>query len=89
VENSLFLPFIGCTETGRKIRGSAAILAIERLEGKMEKENTSQETGICLRCGRKLRSEKAKKDRMGEVCKRKWNQAHGHKKLFSLQRSSK
>ena len=43
-----------------------------------------EQTHICLRCGRKLRSEEAKQRRMGPVCYQKWMAQNNHKKLFHV-----
>lgn len=46
--------------------------------------NKKEETHICRRCGRKLKSPQAKERGMGEVCYKKWMQERGNKKLFSM-----
>ena len=46
-------------------------------------ENKEQ-THICRRCGRKLRSEEAKQRGMGYVCYQKWMAEDNHKKLFRV-----
>ena len=46
--------------------------------------NKEEQTHICRRCGRKLRSEEAKKKGMGSVCYKKWMSENNHKKLFSV-----
>lgn len=43
-----------------------------------------EQTHICRRCGRKLRSEEAKQRGMGQVCYRKWMAEDNHKKLFRV-----
>ena len=43
-----------------------------------------EQTHICRRCGRKLRSEEAKQRGMGAVCYQKWMSEDRHKKLFSV-----
>lgn len=42
----------------------------------------SEQTHICRRCGRKLRSDDAKRRGMGYVCHQKWMAENGKKKLF-------
>lgn len=46
--------------------------------------NNKEQTHICRRCGRKLRSEEAKQRGMGPVCYRKWIAEGTHKKLFKV-----
>ena len=46
--------------------------------------NNKDQTHICRRCGRKLRSEEAKQRGMGLVCYRKWMAQDSHKKLFTV-----
>lgn len=43
-----------------------------------------EQTHICRRCGRKLRSEEAKQRGMGAVCYKKWMEESNHKKLFII-----
>lgn len=43
-----------------------------------------EQTHICRRCGRKLRSEEAKQRGMGYVCYQKWMAEDNHKKLFRV-----
>ena len=43
-----------------------------------------EQTHICRRCGRKLRSEEAKQRGMGYVCYQKWIAEDTHKKLFRI-----
>lgn len=43
-----------------------------------------EQTHICRRCGRKLRSEEAKQRGMGTVCYRKWLSENKKKKLFTI-----
>lgn len=43
-----------------------------------------EQTHLCRRCGRKLRSEDAKKKGMGPVCYQKWIAEGNHKKLFRV-----
>lgn len=51
-------------------------------------QSIKDETQLCRRCGRKLRSEKAKQLGMGEVCYAKTIQETSRKKLISLQKKS-
>jgi hypothetical protein len=46
--------------------------------------NSREQTHICRRCGRKLRSEDAKQRGMGYVCYQKWIAEDTHKKLFRV-----
>ena len=46
-------------------------------------ENKEQ-THICRRCGRKLRSEEAKQRGMGPTCYKKWLAEGSPKKLFRI-----
>ena len=46
-------------------------------------QNSSNQTHLCRRCGRKLRSDVSKERGMGEVCYNKWLIEDNHKKLFS------
>jgi hypothetical protein len=46
--------------------------------------NNKEQTHICRRCGRKLRSEEAKAKGMGPVCYQKWISEEHKKKLFSV-----
>jgi hypothetical protein len=43
-----------------------------------------EQTHICRRCGRKLRSPEAKERGMGPVCYQKWIAEDNHKKLFNV-----
>lgn len=43
-----------------------------------------EQTHICRRCGRKLRSEEAKQRGMGYICYQKWMAEDNHKKLFRV-----
>lgn len=43
-----------------------------------------EQTHICRRCGRKLRSEEAKQRGMGYVCYQKWMAEDNKKKLFNV-----
>lgn len=43
-----------------------------------------EQTHICRRCGRKLRSAEAKQRGMGPVCYQKWMAEDNHKKLFKI-----
>lgn len=43
-----------------------------------------EQTHICRRCGRKLRSEEAKQRGMGYVCYQKWLSENKKKKLFKI-----
>ena len=43
-----------------------------------------EQTHICRRCGRKLRSEEAKQRGMGPVCYQKWAAENNRKKLFTI-----
>lgn len=45
---------------------------------------SKNQTHICRRCGRKLRSEEAKQRGMGPVCYQKWMAEDNHKKLFKV-----
>ena len=42
-----------------------------------------EETHLCRRCGRKLRSEESKQKGMGQTCYKKWEAEQNKKKLFS------
>ena len=44
----------------------------------------NEQTHICRRCGRKLRSEEAKQRGMGYVCFQKWMAEEHRKKLFKV-----
>lgn len=46
--------------------------------------SNKEQTHICRRCGRKLRSEEAKQKGMGPVCYKKWMAEDNHKKLFRV-----
>lgn len=46
--------------------------------------NKQEQTHICRRCGRKLRSEEAKQRGMGYVCYQKWMLENNKKKLFTI-----
>lgn len=46
--------------------------------------SNQEQTHICRRCGRKLRSEEAKQKGMGPVCYQKWMSEDRHKKLFNI-----
>lgn len=46
--------------------------------------NNQEQTHLCRRCGRKLRSEEAKKKGMGPVCYQKWMAENKKKKLFTI-----
>ena len=46
--------------------------------------NKQEQTHICRRCGRKLRSEEAKQRGMGCVCYQKWIAEGNRKKLFTV-----
>lgn len=46
--------------------------------------SNKEQTHICRRCGRKLRSEEAKQRGMGTVCYRKWLSENKNKKLFTI-----
>lgn len=50
----------------------------------MENADTQNQSHLCRRCGRKLRSEASKEKGMGPSCYKKWVAEHGHKKLFSI-----
>ena len=41
-----------------------------------------EQTHICRRCGRKLRSDEAKQRGMGYTCYKKWKEESNKKKLF-------
>lgn len=43
-----------------------------------------EQTHLCRRCGRKLRSEEAKQRGMGYVCYQKWIAKDNKKKLFKI-----
>lgn len=45
-----------------------------------------KEIPLCRRCGRKLKSEKSKKQGMGEICYKKSLTEKNHKKLFTSPR---
>lgn len=45
---------------------------------------TQNQSHLCRRCGRKLKSEKSKERGFGDACYKKWVAEHGHKKLFSI-----
>ena len=44
--------------------------------------SNTQQTHICRRCGRKLRSEESKQKGMGDTCYKKWQAEQNKKKLF-------
>lgn len=46
--------------------------------------SNKEQTHICRRCGRKLRSEESKQRGMGDVCYNKWLAEENKKKLFSV-----
>lgn len=46
--------------------------------------NKQEQTHICRRCGRKLRSDEAKQRGMGYVCYQKWMAEERKKKLFTV-----
>lgn len=46
--------------------------------------NKPEQTHICRRCGRKLRSEEAKQRGMGPVCYQKYLSEDRYKKLFNI-----
>jgi len=45
--------------------------------------NPNQETHICRRCGRKLKTPESQKRGMGNTCFAKWSQEDTHKQLFT------
>ena len=47
-------------------------------------ESVQNQSKLCRRCGRKLRSEKSKINGMGETCLKKWMAENKHKKLFNI-----
>ena len=51
--------------------------------------SVQEQTHICRRCGRKLRSDESKQRGMGDTCYRKWQAEQNKKKLVSasLQKS--
>ena len=46
--------------------------------------SNQEQTHLCRRCGRKLRSDEAKQRGMGYVCYQKWRAETKKKKLFTI-----